>query len=287
MLEAMLLTGTMLALILLAGWVFILLEQRNSYTLDDGTVVAGYSVLEQLVKHDNPAVGIRYGFFLLAFVVAFWNTVHPSGVSLGEDLNLLAKYGLLVLGLLLVSQQVNDKCILRMFDNDKEVVADKNVEVATVEGSTLLATALILSGALAELQTGHVWSALLWCGLGQGFLVLLFQLYAFFNPAISQALDDHKMAPALSLSGFLFAGGMMLGHGLLDPTPDFWADFRATLGYAGVWIVVMGVTRWVMDFALIPGAKIKAELYHDDNVGIGVLDGLSFVAVTLFYTLVW
>lgn len=287
MLETSVLTLTMLGMVLLAGWAFCLDARITGYTSDSGSMVPGYSVPLQLVTHDNAAVGIRYGFFLLAFVISFWHIVHPSGVSFGEDLNLLVKYGLLVMVLLLVSRRVNDRFILSVFDNNKEVVGEKNVSVATVEGATYLATAMILSGALIEMQAGHYLSAFLWCGLGQVFLVLLYRLYVLFNRVVSDALDNHKMAPALALGGFLFAGGMMLGAAIGGPSHGFVQDIFDSAMYIGMWIATMGVTHYATDFFLVPGASIRDELYRDDNVGIGVLNGLSYIAITFFYTLVW
>lgn len=287
MFEAVILTATMLGMVLIAAWAFCLVARISRYTGDDGGVVSGYSVPLQLITHDNAAVGIRYGFYLLAFVVSFWSVVHPSGVSFSEDLNLLVKYGLLIMALLLVSGKVNDDFILSAFNNNKEVISEKNVSVATVEAATYLATAMILSGALAEWQAGYYWSALLWCGLGQVFLIALYRLYSLFNKNVSDTLDNHKMAPALALGGFLFAGGMVLGAAISGPSHGFLQDVFDIAMYVGIWIAAMGVTHWTMDLFLVPGTSILNELYKDDNAGIGVLTGLSYVAITFFYTLVW
>src|SRR5437879_4525300 len=72
----------------------------------------GYSLTYETTVNDNPAVGVRFGLFLLASAIPFLNLLQPSGVSLKEDFNVLAFYGLISVALLVISREVNDKLIL-------------------------------------------------------------------------------------------------------------------------------------------------------------------------------
>lgn len=274
MLETSILTVTMLGIMMVASWVFCL----------DGRL-SGYSVTKEIVLQNNPAVGIRLGLFLLAFVLSFWNIIHPSEISFYEDLNLLAQYGLIITALLAVSRRVNDYLILSAFDNNKEVVGEQNSAVAVVEGATYLATAMILSGALAEFHTSPL-TAILWCALGQVFLILLYKLYRVVNSTVDDALDNHNLAAAFSVGGFLLAGGIMLGSAIYGPSQGFVQDVIDVSSYVAVWLGFMVVAYVLTDLLLVPGAKISEEVYKDRNSAVGVLSATVAVALTLFYTLV-
>src|SRR5437870_11831442 len=72
----------------------------------------GYSLTYETTVNDNPAVGVRFGLFLLASAIPFLNLLHPSGVSWKEDFNVLAFYGLVSIILLIVAREINDRLIL-------------------------------------------------------------------------------------------------------------------------------------------------------------------------------
>lgn len=268
------LNGTMLGMLMLASWIFC-----------GAGKLKGHNVIGQMVTENNTAAGVRFAVFLVAFVLSFWQVIHPSGVSFQEDLNLLVKYGLLITSLLLVSQVVNDRLILAAFDNDKEVVGEKNIAVAVMEGATYLATAMILAGALAEFQS-KPWIAMLWVVLGQAFLVVLYGVYRLFNSSVDYELDNHNLAVAFSAGGFLLAGGIMLGTAINGPSHGFWQDMWDVSIYVGIWLVFMGVAQFVADLLLVPGAKISDEVYKDKNPAVGMLSASVAIALTLFYTLV-
>src|SRR5215471_12626739 len=126
----------------------------------------GYSLTYETTVKDNPAVGVRFGLFLLATALSFLNLLQPSGVSLKEDFNVLAFYGLISVVLLIITREVNDKLILYKFSNDAEVIGKKNTSVAVVEGASYLGTAFIVSGAFSNVETS-IGAALVWFVAGQ------------------------------------------------------------------------------------------------------------------------
>ena len=132
----------------------------------------GYSLTYETTVNDNPAVGVRFGLFLLASAIPFLNLLKPSDVSLREDFNILAFYGLISIVLLIIAREVNDKLILYKFSNDAEVIGKKNTSVAVIEGASYLGTAFIISGAFSNVDSG-IGAALRWFVIGQCILVVL------------------------------------------------------------------------------------------------------------------
>lgn len=273
-LPAILLTIVMLGLVVVSRFVF-------------GAVgrLEGYNLTYEMVKNDNPAIGIRYALFTLAVVVSFLGMLHPSGISFREDLNNIAYYGFLSVVFLMISRWVNDYAILYAFSNNKEVVKEKNQAVALVEGSTYLATAFIMKGALAGWEGGF-WVSTIWFGIGQLFLVVLAFVYRKLVNGVFEALDNHNVACGLSLGGFLLAGGIALGAAISGPFAGWKTDLMAVGIYILGWAVMMFLTHLVTDWLILPSARTRDEVMKDRNIAAGAIEGAMFMIVTLFYVYV-
>lgn len=245
----------------------------------------GYSLTTETTVNDNPALGIRYAFFLLSVVVALRNIIHPSGINIWEDLNVLSLYSVLIIAMLLVSRYVNDWFILSGFKNNKEVIGEGNTAVATVEGATFLATALNVSGAFAGFEGGFAVS-LVWFAVGQGLLIALAYAYRKIIPETFAELDTHNNACAFSLAGLLVAAGMTVGAAVSGPFHSWRQDLTAVGVYIVGWIVFMTVFHLISNKITLPSTTLKKEIISDRNVAAGVVDGVSFIAATLIYTYV-
>lgn len=247
--------------------------------------VEGYGPWEQLMVKDNPALWIRFGAFLFAATISFFGVVTPTGLGLEQDLNMITKYLLVIMVGLFVSLKVNDYLILPTFDNNAEVVREKNVAVAIVEGSTYIATGLNFSGALhGALQGmgGGFLVSLGWFCIGQVILIALSLLYRSVMRGMDDALNTHDYACALPLAGFLLSAGLALRtavygefHGWLVELPNvglFMAGWLLTMAAIyGVFCLVLGKTRF------------HQEILVDRNWGIGFTYGLLQVAFTFVY----
>ncbi len=248
--------------------------------------IEGYSLTYETVENDNQAVGIRYATFLLAVIVSFLGILHPSGVSLAEDLNIIAGYGLLSISLLVVSRWVNDYLILYDFGNNKEVIGEKNTAVAIVEGGTYMATAFIMAGALCGWEGGF-WVSLIWFGIGQVFLIGLALLYRLCMRGVFKALDECNNACGISFAGFLLSGGIAMGAAVAGPFTGWSNDLGAILAYLGCWLILMSVVHFVLNFCVLPSSHLRKEIMTDRNFGAGMIESVVFLATTLFYTKVW
>jgi hypothetical protein len=268
-----LLTLAVVALIIVARFVFGIVARLE-----------GYSLTYETVKNDNPAIGIRYASFLIAIIFSFLGILHPSGVSWQADLNLIAQFGLLAIGLLVVSRWVNDIFLLYDFNNNKEVLTEKNTAVAIVEGATYLATAFIMVGALAGWE-GGVLVSLIWFVIGQFFLVVLGLLYSLWRgkKAVHNELDIHNNACAFSMAGFMLSGGLALGAAISGPFTGWSKDLKDVVIYLLVWLAFMLVAALITNILVLPGRRLKHEIMKDKNTGAGLIEAAVFLAVTLFY----
>ncbi len=275
MFEFGMLVVMMLALLIVARLVFGVVSRLEGFSLTYETVI-----------NDNPAIGIRYGTFLLAVVISFLSVLHPSGLGWMEDANIVAGYGLLAIVLLVISRWINDFFILYDFRNNREVIGEKNVSVAIVEAGTFLATAFIMSGALGGWEGGF-WIALMWFGIGQAFLIILNLLYRLTTWGVGPALDTHNTACGVSLGGFLLSGGIVLGAAVSGPVTSLLGDVTAVAVYVAWWLVMVVLVHFVLNFLLLPGSRLRKEIMEDRNVGAAVIETAVALATTLFYIKVW
>src|SRR5438552_12007353 len=216
----------------------------------------GYSLTVETTVHDNPAVGVRFGLFLLASAIPFLNLLEPSGVDLKQDFDVIAFYGLISIVLLLIAREVNDKLILYKFSNDAEVIGKKNTSVAIIEGASYLGTAFIVSGAFSNVDAG-IGPALIWFVVGQCVLVVLDNIYSIAVPGLQEALASQDLACALSLGGFLLAGGMALGAAISGESFGWTQDAIDVAYFLGVWFLLIIVVHFVMNRLFLPGTSLR------------------------------
>src|SRR5437667_5745206 len=242
----------------------------------------GYSLTVETTVHDNTAVGVRFGLFLLASAIPFLNLLEPSGVDLKQDFDVIAFYGLISIVLLLIAREVNDKLILYKFSNDAEVIGKKNTSVAIIEGASYLGTAFIVSGAFSNVDAG-IGPALIWFVAGQCVLVLLDNIYSIAAPGVQEALSTQNMACAFSLGGFLVAGGLALGAAISGESFGWVQDSLDVAYFLAIWFLVITVVHFGMNRLFLPGTTLRKELFVDRNVAAGIMEAVVFITVTLFY----
>jgi uncharacterized membrane protein YjfL (UPF0719 family) len=242
----------------------------------------GYSLTVETTINDNPAVGIRFGLFLLAAATSFFNLLVPSGGGLRQDFDIVAFYGLLSVVLLVIAREVNDRLVLYKLNNDAEVIGKKNSSIAVVEGCSYLGTAFITSGAFSNVDSG-IGAALIWFVVGQCILVVLDNIYSIAAPGIQDALGAQNLAAAFSLGGFLVAGGMALGAAISGESYG-WVQDGIDVGYfLAIWFLVITVVQFLLNKIFLPGTSLRKELLTDRNVAAGIIEAALFIITTLFY----
>jgi uncharacterized membrane protein YjfL (UPF0719 family) len=271
-LDGVVLAAAMLALVVAVRFIF-----------QGVSALEGYNLSVETVTNDNPAVGIRYAFLLLALILCFSQVIAPERLNLGDDLARIAAYGAVIIVVLLASRYVTDFLILSGFDNTKEVIGEKNSAVATVEGATYIATAFIIAGTLPDAEH-HVAASAYWLLIGQALLVALAFGYRFAMPGLLKALDDHNQAAALSLAGLLVGSGIALGAAVGGETTSFGDDIWAVTRFMAGWLAFMAVAQVLCDRVMLPGHRLHSEVIAQANVAAGLIEGATFIGLTLIYT---
>ena len=261
--------GILLLLIVLAGFLWLTGK------------IEGYDPVNEMLFRDNPALGVRYALFTVAVVFALLGIFDRSEGDSGAWL--FAQHAFLAVLLIYLSRYFNDWLILYHFSNNREVVREKNVAVALVEGATYMASAYVIAGAFYDWENGLL-VALVWFFVGQLLLIALAALYRVASQAVDSALDEKNLAVGISLSSFLLSGGMVCGAVISGPSQGWRHDILIVAVYLTSWLLLMLIAHMVSDRLVLRSSRLGDEVVEQRNIAAALFKAVIFLALTLGYT---
>jgi len=256
-------------------WLFVL-----AVLLFLAAKLEGYDALNELFHRDNPALGLRYAFFVIAVIFALLGIFDRAQGDSGFIS--LAQHAVLAAALIYLSRFLNDWFILYDYSNNREVIQEKNVAVAIVEGATYLASAYIIAGAFYDWENG-LWLAVVWFLIGQLLLMALSFLYRGLSPGVFSALDNHNVAVAISLGGFLLSGGIVCGAVISGPSKGWQQDILAVAIYMGCWVSLILIAHLVSDLLALRSSRVREEVTEERNIAPALFKAVIFISVSLGY----
>ena len=261
--------AVVLVLLVIGKWVFDALHRR-------------FVLKTELIERDNLAVGAAVAGYYLGVVIVLGGVVSgPASFSLVDDVIGLTLFGLLGIALLNLSAWINDKIVFRQFDNEREIVEDRNVGVGVIEGGNYVAVGLITAGAMSG--EGGVASGLaFWIG-GLVALVIAGLLYdRITSYDLHEQIERGNVAVAIAFAGVLVGFGNVIR---LAGEGDFvsWNASLTEFGYyTAVGLVLLPLVRLFADKVLLPGASLSDELLQETpNVGAGVIEATTYIAASM------
>ena len=261
--------AVVLVLLVIGKWVFDALHRR-------------FVLKTELIERDNLAVAAAVAGYYLGVVIVLGGVVSgPASFSLLDDVIGLALFGLLGIALLNLSAWINDKIVFRQFDNEREIVEDRNVGVGVIEGGNYVAVGLITAGAMSG--EGGVASGLaFWIG-GLVALVIAGLLYdRITSYDLHEQIERGNVAVAIAFAGVLVGFGNIIR---LAGEGDFvsWNASLTEFGYyIAVGLVLLPLVRLFADKVLLPGASLSDELLQDTpNLGAGVIEATTYIAASM------
>ncbi len=241
----------------------------------------GYDPVNEMLFRDNPALGIRYALFAIAVIFALLGIFDRSQGDSGAWF--FTQHALLAVILIYLSRYLNDWLILYHFSNNREVVQEKNVAVAVVEGATYLASAYVIGGAFYDWENG-IAIALVWFLIGQLMLILLAFLYRLAGKDVDAALDQQNLAVGVSLASFLLSGGMVCGAVISGPSRGWPSDILTVALYLGTWVFLMLIAHLMTDKLTFRSSRLGDEVMEQRNIAAALFKAVIFISLTLGYT---
>lgn len=176
----------------------------------------------ELIERENSAYGIYLAAFLAGTAIALAGSLFErQSEPLLPTLGAMLCEGVLLIVLLRLGCEINDRLVLTGFSLDTEISEDRNRGAAFCAGGSCLATGLVLNGALTGYSDGLVQglrdTTILWA-IGQVVLVIgavLYRRLARFD--IHQLIQfDDNAAAGLRFGAFLAGLGLVVRGALLQ-----------------------------------------------------------------------
>ena len=236
----------------------------------------------ELVEKDNLAVALAVAGYYLGLVIVLGGVVSgPASFSLVDDVIGLVIFGLLGIVLLNLSAWINDKVVFSKFDNEKEIVEDRNAGMGAIEGGNYVAVGLITAGAMSG--EGGLLSGLVFWVLGLVALIVAGLLYdKITSYDLHEQIEKDNVAVGVAFAGVLVGFGNIIR---LAGDGDFvsWNESLTEFGYyTVVGLILLPLIRIFADKVLLPGASLSDELVGDPpNLGAGVIESITYLAASM------
>jgi uncharacterized membrane protein YjfL (UPF0719 family) len=247
-----------------------------------------YRIDEELTDKNNTSVGVALAGYYMGLAIAISGVVAgPGSFALGTDILAVAAYSLIAIVLLNISAFVNDWLILYKFDNQKELVDDRNSGTGATMAGSYLATGLIVNAAVSGEVLGGWLKGLLAClvffALGQVVLVLAglwYQLITKYD--IHKAIgEDNNAAAGVGFGGFLFAIGYVVRAGMIGESVSWGVDLVAFALYVVIALILLTIGRLIADKVFLPRAKISDEIGGQGNIAAAAVAAAIYVAIAV------
>ncbi|QQE11340.1 DUF350 domain-containing protein [Planctomycetota bacterium] len=242
-------------------------------------VFTSYKLNDELTEKDNPAVGIATVGFLLGVVIVYIGCMagnDPVGMPIFSELiaNIAIDFSYALAGTLglLIGSAVLDRIVLNQFSLSREIVEDRNVGAGALEAGYMIATALVIAGALNGY--GSPLTALVFFVIGQLLLVVFSQLYKLFvGYKIFDEIKSDNTAAGVVFGLNVIAFGIVL----LKATEGDFVSWSSNLGFFGIYAIggsiLLLVLRVLADKVLMPKSTIRHEIAVDRNLNAAVIEG--------------
>ena len=198
-----------------------------------------------------------------------------------DDVIGLVIFGVLGIVLLNLSAWINDKVVFSKFDNEKEIVEDRNAGMGAVEGGNYVAVGLITAGAMSG--EGGLLPGLVFWVLGLVALIVAGLLYdKITSYDLHEQIEKDNVAVGVAFAGVLVGFGNIIR---LAGDGDFvsWNESLTEFGYYTlVGLILLPLIRIFADKVLLPGASLSDELVQDrPNLGAGFIEAVSYLAASM------
>ena len=247
-----------------------------------------YKIDEELTAKNNAAVGVSLAGYYAGLAIAIAGVVvGPGSGNFGSDMLAVAVYSLIAIVLLNISAFVNDKLILYKFDNQKELVDDRNSGTGAAMAGSYLATGLIVNAAVSGEMAGAWWKGLVAClvffALGQVVLVLAglwYQLITKYD--VHKVIgEDNNAAAGFGFGGFLFAMGYIVRAAMTGESVSWAVDLISFALYVVIALILLTIGRLITDKVFLPRAKISDEIGNQGNIAAASVVAAIYIAIAV------
>ncbi|MEB3328412.1 MAG: DUF350 domain-containing protein [Candidatus Sericytochromatia bacterium] len=237
----------------------------------------------ELTSQDNPAAALTLaGYFLGVFIALAGVAASPSQ-GLAQDLIAFALFGAAGVAVLFLSVFVAP--LIGGIRLQRDIVEHHNTSAGLVLAATFVATGLIFNGAVRGEGTGvAAWVALLvFQALGQAVLGIVAHLFERITPfnMHREIVEGKNVAAAAGYAGAMVAMGIIVHNAVLGDIATLRADWGAEVRTFLIWcaplLLLWPVRALLVNGLLLGFRNLDHEISQDRNLGVGVLEAVTYI----------
>lgn len=269
-------------------------------------LVTRYRIDQEVVQKGNLAVAVGLSGYFLGIVLVFSGAlfqpltlVVTDGLitppvsdglgfdrAFGEDVLRVFLYSLAGIIALNLASFVMDRLVLYKFSVEKELVEDRNVGTGAVEFGMNVAIGLVIAGAISSEGAGSdislALTSLAFFGLGLAVLIVFALFYDLTTPfSIHDEIEKDNAAVGIALGGNLIAMGIVILKAVFGNFTGWGAGIAEFLVFAVLGLGLLYVLRLLIDWLLLPTAKISNQLAVERNVGVAFIESSVVIGSAL------
>jgi uncharacterized membrane protein YjfL (UPF0719 family) len=244
----------------------------------------------ELTSHDNPAAALTLaGYFLGVFIALAGVAASPSQ-GMTQDLVSFAVFGVAGVAVLFLSVFVAP--LIGGIKLQRDIIENHNTSAALVLAATFVATGLIFNGAVRGEGAGlAAWVALLvFQALGQAVLGVVAHLFERITPfdLHREIVEGKNVAAASGYAGAMVAMGIIVHNAVLGDiatlATDWGAEVRTFLLWCAPLLLLWPVRTLVVNGVLLGFRNLDHEIAHDRNLGVGVIEAVTYIGFAWLVT---
>ncbi len=246
-----------------------------------------YKVGHELVKLDNPALGVTLSGYYLGVIIIFLGAVlgdsDQEGIS-GFLIQVVVDVLYAFFGIFLLNgcRVVVDKMILYKFSTEKEIITDRNIGTGAVECGSMLATAMMIAGAIHG--EGSFGSAVVFFILGQLLLILFGQFYNWILPYdVHDEIEKDNVAAGAYMGFNMVALGIIVLKATSGDFVGWWYNLAYFIIYGTIGLLVVALLQRLTTLFFLDGASLAEEIAKDQNMNIAWIGGSISVGISSMF----
>jgi uncharacterized membrane protein YjfL (UPF0719 family) len=243
---------------------------------------------EALFEEDNPAVALVVAGYYAGVAAVLWAALRGQEATWLRDVAVTALYGGWGTALLALATRLARPVLLPGFHLKDELVRDRNTGSGVAVGAALLASGLIVAGAMhgqapggLVMGLGSTTGAFL---LGQASLAVLTRIYGrFVGFDVHREIEGDNTAAGCALAGALLGNGILLAWGVsgdLDPT-RLLASVRPVAVALVLGVILLPILRLLVSRVFFAGIPLATEIQRDRNLAAGIVEMLVHALLAL------
>lgn len=245
---------------------------------------------DMLIDKDNFAVGIQLsGFIVAVLIIIFAVLIGEGHDSLMLNIMWVSIYGVFGLVFLIFISEF----LLKIFLKGDCVKSTKggNIAAGIVLASSYISTALILAGVISgeDSPNGSFVTSIVFLIIGLATLIIFTSLFRVLTSyKDSEQIMNGNIAAALSYAGLMIAISLVIR----DSTMGTFVDYSTSLiAYAKSLLLVLFLypfRQFILQGIILGGGfsfyggRLDKEIAQDRNLNVGLIEGITYVSVSIF-----